>query len=198
MKFSEAVKNGFRLYGDPEGKASRSEFWYFFLFITTIWWVVYYITYKRISSMEGEDGFAALGYWLRNMFYMSIGLGIPALTAATRRLHDMGRSGKSLGLLFIPLLFIPNALGDTALTLQTNWQNMRFDLPVILVRNIVGGLSLIPRHVPWSVNRMFLIPVGGWQNMIDIGWPLLLLGAIMLTIVIVLCGTSKTSEQTLN
>ena len=74
MNFGQAISSCLSKYATFSGRASRSEFWWFFLFQILI---------SLAASMLGEtiNGLVALG------------LVLPALAVGTRRLHDIGKSG---------------------------------------------------------------------------------------------------------
>jgi uncharacterized membrane protein YhaH (DUF805 family) len=85
MTFQESIKVCFNKYVDFSGRASRSEYWWFFLFVLlgcAVLWHVNAVLY----------GLFALGTLL------------PSLSAASRRLHDTGRSGWWQLIGFIPLI----------------------------------------------------------------------------------------------
>ena len=74
MNFGQAISTCFSKYATFTGRASRPEFWWFFLF---------QILVSIAASMVGEvlNGLAGLIMLL------------PALAVGTRRLHDIGKSG---------------------------------------------------------------------------------------------------------
>ena len=74
MTFQESIKICFSKYADFSGRASRSEYWWFFLFIILVGAI--------ISTLSNKLG---------GVFYLATLL--PSLAAATRRLHDTSRSG---------------------------------------------------------------------------------------------------------
>lgn len=74
MNFGQAISTCFAKYATFSGRASRSEFWWFFLF---------QILVSIVASMLG-DVVAGL---------VSLALLLPALAVGTRRLHDIGKSG---------------------------------------------------------------------------------------------------------
>ena len=74
MNFSQAISVCLSKYATFTGRASRPEFWWFFLFQILI---------SFAASMLG-DLIAGL---------VSLGLLLPALAVGTRRLHDIGKSG---------------------------------------------------------------------------------------------------------
>lgn len=85
MGFAEAVKTCFGKYSDFRGRAPRSEYWFWFLFIVLIF----------------GGGFAlaaALGNLAKGLFVVLgllalLGLFLPSLAVAIRRLHDINSSG---------------------------------------------------------------------------------------------------------
>lgn len=85
MTFAESIKACFAKYADFNGRASRSEYWWFFLFI-----VVVGMGLSMISDM------------LWGLFYL-VTL-VPSLAAGARRLHDTDRSGWMLLIGLIPLV----------------------------------------------------------------------------------------------
>jgi uncharacterized membrane protein YhaH (DUF805 family) len=79
MGFGDAVKTCFSKYVEFSGRASRPEYWWFFLSYI----LVYIVTLIIGGAIEVPAlvVIAALAYFL------------PLLSAAVRRLHDTGRSG---------------------------------------------------------------------------------------------------------
>ena len=94
MGFIESVKTCFSKYSDFSGRASRSEFWYFALFIVIYALVIGFLSgiilaiqYPEMSDQDIDyfyDSFAML-------FLLPIVL--PSLTVTARRFHDFGHSG---------------------------------------------------------------------------------------------------------
>lgn len=74
MNFGQAISNCLSQYATFSGRASRSEFWWFFLFQVLV----------QIAAATLGNTVAAL---------ISLGLLLPALAVGARRLHDIGRSG---------------------------------------------------------------------------------------------------------
>jgi uncharacterized membrane protein YhaH (DUF805 family) len=85
MTFVESIKTCLSKYADFNGRASRSEFWWFILFIFVGSFVLSMIS--AIISM-----------------LFSLGLLLPSIAAGTRRLHDTDRSGWFQLIGFIPLI----------------------------------------------------------------------------------------------
>ena len=84
MDLMTAVKTCFSKYADFNGRATRSEYWYFFLFNFIVGIVLGWIPF--------------LG-WL-----VSLALLVPSLAVAWRRLHDIGKSGAFYLFILIPLV----------------------------------------------------------------------------------------------
>jgi uncharacterized membrane protein YhaH (DUF805 family) len=74
-----AISVCFKKYATFEGRASRSEFWFFYLF--------YIIIYVLGMVVEGAAGIANLS------LLFIIPLWLPQLAVSVRRMHDTGRSG---------------------------------------------------------------------------------------------------------
>ena len=74
MTFQDSIKVCFNKYVDFSGRATRSEYWWFVLFV-----------------FLGSFVLGMFSHWLNIIFLLATLL--PQLAAATRRLHDTGRSG---------------------------------------------------------------------------------------------------------
>jgi uncharacterized membrane protein YhaH (DUF805 family) len=74
-----AISVCFKKYATFEGRANRSEFWYFYLF--------YIIILIIGSAVETAVGIANLSY------LFIIPLWLPQLAVSVRRMHDVDRSG---------------------------------------------------------------------------------------------------------
>jgi len=84
MNFPAAVKSCFSKYANFSGRASRSEYWYFQLFIHVV------LAILVVMVPIEPDTATAVGI-ASCAFYLFIWL--PSLAAAVRRLHDRNRSG---------------------------------------------------------------------------------------------------------
>jgi uncharacterized membrane protein YhaH (DUF805 family) len=74
MNFVDAVKICFAKYADFNGRASRPEYWWFFLAVFL--------------------GACVTTVISRNLYYLfALATILPSLAAGARRLHDTGRSG---------------------------------------------------------------------------------------------------------
>lgn len=91
---------GLKKYAVFQGRASRSEFWYFTLFDTLISGMLMAIMYWAVNTGNIDLG---------RIFYIviivyTLGLALPRLGIMVRRLHDTGRSGWWYFIIFIPLV----------------------------------------------------------------------------------------------
>ena len=115
MTFVDSVKTCLAKYADFSGRATRSEYWWFYLAF-----ILFYIAglvlagiLSSISETLGMIGFGivALG---------ALGFILPSLAAGVRRLHDVDKSGWFLllglipivGLVLLYFLVIPGTPGD--------------------------------------------------------------------------------------
>lgn len=81
MDFKTAVTTCLKKYAQFQGRASRSEFWWFYLF------TVLAMSFASLISRSIGDTQDLLGTLV--MFALLL----PSLSAGCRRLHDVGRSG---------------------------------------------------------------------------------------------------------
>jgi len=98
-------------YADFGGRASRSEFWVFLLFVTTITVAAHYV-----DRMEGRDVTMAMNMGIVELSMTLLFL-LPTISAGVRRLHDTGRSGWWTMLIYLPWLATLASQSDPALTL---------------------------------------------------------------------------------
>ena len=94
MDFMTSVKTVFSKYADFNGRAIRSEFWWFILFCIVVGLVL-----GMLDTM-------LFGYGSIGLFALVFQLGtiIPSLSVGARRLHDIGKSGWWQLLMFVPIL----------------------------------------------------------------------------------------------
>ena len=88
MKFSESVSTCIKKYFIFEGRASRSEYWWFQLIVSP--------SYLISEIVESEISYFFLGITLFTL--------IPAISAGVRRLHDTNKSGFFILISFIPFI----------------------------------------------------------------------------------------------
>ena len=82
MNFGKSIETCMEKYACFEGRASRSEFWWFYLFTVLISWGAHIV---------GFLSFGALGILFPIL--TNLVLIVPSLSVSARRLHDTGRSG---------------------------------------------------------------------------------------------------------
>ena len=89
MNFGQAISTCLTKYATFSGRASRPEFWWFFLFQILVWIGASFIS-EMLSGL------------------VSLALLVPALAVGARRLHEIGRTGwwQLLGLTGIGLLVL--------------------------------------------------------------------------------------------
>ena len=85
MNFLESVETCFRKYVDFKGRASRSEFWWFYLF-----WIIVYIVSALIDPVL--------------VLLQFLGLLLPYFAVTARRLHDINKTGWLQLIVLIPLV----------------------------------------------------------------------------------------------
>ena len=103
MGFGEAVASCFRNYAKFSGRARRSEFWFFRLFISLVI-VGLFLAMEVVFAATGprpapDPAVTFLGLALA-IFWLAIFL--PDLAVTVRRLHDTDRSGWWYLLLLVP------------------------------------------------------------------------------------------------
>lgn len=98
MGFQDAVRTCLSKYVTFSGRASRSEFWWFMLFIFLANIVLGVVDRTLFGRTVEGDVVSILG----GLFSLAIFL--PSLAAGVRRLHDVDKSGWWYLLILIPLL----------------------------------------------------------------------------------------------
>ena len=94
MSLSQAISSVFKNYANFNGRARRSEFWFFELFNLIIYLAVSIIDYF-VTGGSDSLSFISILYWLYNLAII-----VPSLAVSWRRLHDIGKSGAYT--LFLP------------------------------------------------------------------------------------------------
>lgn len=97
MTFAQAIASFWKNYANFKGRASRSEYWWAFLFVALVGAAISAITTDYSASDWTDTTESAVS----NLW--SIVVLLPGLAVATRRLHDVGRPGKHLLYLLIPI-----------------------------------------------------------------------------------------------
>ena len=115
MNFIQSISTCMRKYVTFSGRATRSEFWWFYLFTV----LVNLVATSQASSfvptlLDGQDMTEnESSYFLNNFFFLylstitSLILLLPSLAVAVRRLHDVSRSGWWILIAFTVIGIIP-------------------------------------------------------------------------------------------
>lgn len=96
MTFTESIKTCIKKYATFSGRATRSEYWWFQLFIYLV--LFFFVMLGAMFENNGGDFFWAIG---AIFLFLVI---IPGISSRVRRLHDVGYSGLFLFLVFIPYI----------------------------------------------------------------------------------------------
>ncbi|MCA0929928.1 DUF805 domain-containing protein [Ruegeria profundi] len=110
MTFGEAVKTCFSKFFTFSGRASRPEYWFFFLFIV-IWNIIAGIIdwqfFTQVATTETETSTSVTATSSQPVqSIVSLIVFFPHLAVAWRRMHDTGRSGLYA---LLPILLILGA-----------------------------------------------------------------------------------------
>jgi uncharacterized membrane protein YhaH (DUF805 family) len=89
MSFGDSIATCLRKYADFNGRASRAEYWWFFLF--------------SIFAVLGLE-VLAIAIRFPALLLLLLGLILPQIAAAVRRLHDTGKPGTWYLISLIPYI----------------------------------------------------------------------------------------------
>jgi uncharacterized membrane protein YhaH (DUF805 family) len=97
MGFTDAIRSGIQRYTDFSTRSSRSEFWF--------WQLGIFIGYIALAIIIGILSFIGLGF-IGGILYVIFALGIiiPSIAVAVRRLHDVSKSGWWVLISLIPVI----------------------------------------------------------------------------------------------
>lgn len=115
MGFGDSVRTCWKKYGDFDGRAVRSEFWWWALFVGIVQFAAA-IVLTIVLIIFQNAGFLQ---WLSVLIFMVIVLAfiLPSIAVSVRRLHDRDLSGWFYLLAFVPfgglVLFIFYVLPGT-------------------------------------------------------------------------------------
>ncbi len=114
MSFSQAISSGFKNYAVFSGRATRSAFWWFYLFT-----IIVGIAISLIENAMGSSGLAG-GLGIISIIW-TLAVILPIVGLVIRRLHDTDQSGwwwlSMLGfgvgvIVLIVFMAIPGTQGD--------------------------------------------------------------------------------------
>ena len=105
VKFCEAIKLGWNKGCNFSGRARRSEYWYFFLFINLIsLFLMSFVTlFLILCALDAKGAVVPLLIMAFICGFYGLIVMVPFLSCVVRRLHDTGRSGYYFFISFIPL-----------------------------------------------------------------------------------------------
>ena len=93
MTFIDSVKTCFKKILDIQGRASRSEYWWFVLFVALVPTIVMFFLFFVVVLLGGEN-LADSNSFVILILLISFGPAVVALTTVSvRRLHDLNKSG---------------------------------------------------------------------------------------------------------
>ena len=124
MNFSESISTCFKKCTNTNGRASLSEFWWFYLFcylVNIVALLLFSLIGYTISGIEGLLFFLPICSFLCgivNLFLM--------LAVTIRRLHDTGHSGFWYFIVFVPLI---GPIWLLILLLTSNNEENKYGLP---------------------------------------------------------------------
>lgn len=110
MSFTDAVRTCIGKFATFDGRATRSEFWWFYLFVALVGLVGYVpiLILTAIGAASSDNGVISglftillVIFWIVWLIVV-IALYIPFLAVGCRRLHDRGQSGWLQLLLLVP------------------------------------------------------------------------------------------------
>jgi uncharacterized membrane protein YhaH (DUF805 family) len=93
MNFGQAVATCLGKYATFGGRASRSEFWWFYLFASLVSFLSGFLIGLYLGVSEVTEADATLGGAAMVQNLVNLVLTLPMLAVGARRLHDADRSG---------------------------------------------------------------------------------------------------------
>jgi uncharacterized membrane protein YhaH (DUF805 family) len=111
-------------YATFSGRATRSEFWWFYLFTTLMYWGA-----SIVSSLNfgNESILSGVGTLITSLVFF-----LPGIAAGSRRLHDIGRSGwwqllmlTGVGIFILIIWWALDTKPDTAMSSDEHEERLR-------------------------------------------------------------------------
>ena len=100
MEFKEAILHVLNNYANFNGRARRSEYWYWTLAVTLVSCALTFLI-----RLSGDSGILhGLLTGIESLF--SLAVLVPGLAVCWRRLHDIGKSGANWFWIFLPIVGI--------------------------------------------------------------------------------------------
>ena len=130
MNFTQSIRICFQKFADFKGRASRSEFWYYYLFVILVNIISVFLALQITSFFVVWFIFALISF-------------VPALAVTARRLHDIGKSGWWQILAYIPYVGI---------LFSINVEKIRIFLSSVLNLDIFPSDIYFLEKVPSEIN----------------------------------------------
>ena len=119
MGFGEAIKTCFSKYATRDGRAPRSEYWYFVLFVV--------IASLAVAIVARAAGISVVGRIIELVLLP------PSLAVGVRRLHDLDRSGWWYLLSLFPVIgSITLGVGDVGRTFMIIYLFVALIISIVL------------------------------------------------------------------
>lgn len=97
--FVDVAKTVLNRYVQFSGRARRSEFWFWTLFV----WVVFVVGFGLAAAIGAVLGQIVAGFLSLLVSLVALAIMLPSLAVSVRRLHDTGRSAWWLLIMIVPL-----------------------------------------------------------------------------------------------
>lgn len=92
MNMGQAISSGFKRYVDFQGRSTRSEYW---------WWTLFVFLVNIFATMIDSSSYMNLG--IAGIIVALVFL-LPGISMSIRRLHDVDRSGWWLLIVLVPII----------------------------------------------------------------------------------------------
>ena len=102
LTMGAAIKSVFSKWGVFQGRATRSEYWFFALFSFLIYLGIFALTFVLATATSGSEASGVL--FLIFLVLWSLVIFVPTISVTVRRLHDAGYSGWLYLLILVPYL----------------------------------------------------------------------------------------------
>jgi uncharacterized membrane protein YhaH (DUF805 family) len=103
MSFGTAISTCFGKFATFRGRASRSEYWWFYFFCLICMVGAYVVDLLVGTTVADDKGEFAGGLFFWLVFLVLV---VPQISAVVRRLHDVDRSGWWYWIALVPLVGI--------------------------------------------------------------------------------------------
>lgn len=150
MTLPEAVKSCYAKYFTLKGRASRSEYWwfYFFRYLGSVLLSIAGIGLFSVSRLESG---AAAFFCLLPAMLLIIGSIAPAIAIMVRRLHDSNHSGGWIWLFFLLSLISNWAIGVLNNVYEHSWAYGLDESPTTQFMLLTFCLLALALELPWLI-----------------------------------------------